>query len=115
MQPSSLQTCLTKGLDKGYIILKANSQDIVDAPQRPAAAVLQRVRRAHEPPRQADHHAGAALQVGCGTKNIDDVTKPHSLMICRKSCGDGDDGGVDMDDFVFPDGVSHEVSGSGTF
>ena len=34
------------------------------------------------------------------------------VSVFRKSCGDGDDGGgVDMDDFVFPDGVSHETSG----
>ena len=44
--------------------LYVNSQDIIDAPERPAAAVLQRVRRAHEAPRQAHHHAAAPLQVG---------------------------------------------------
>ena len=42
-----------------------------------------------------------------------DVKRLFITSRYRKSCGDGGDGGggVDMDDFVFPDGVSHETSG----
>ena len=34
-----------------------------------------------------------------------------SNAIFRKSCGDEGGGDADYDDFVFPDGVSHEISG----